>query len=223
MPREVNSVAKVLVTVFGSTMTGVASDADDAEEPNAAQLAAYQIKLAGLLHLRAATEGPCFTTLLAYAHDVEAGDSGAQLAGVATLTLGLRAADAEGHEVVPEGDVVAAISNMAVMPEFRRQGLGWELLRAAEAAALQWDSPPVAVALSVYKHNVAAVRLYERAGYEVDSTWTDERWLKSAERGQVGFQQRQLMVKRMTEGAQPVQEGRGAQLSEPDIQPFMDY
>ena len=203
IPRDLSNVARLLAEVFGPSGGAGGGDADDDEEGeglSAAQLATYQLRLMAALQMRAATEGKDMTTLVAYTATPPGGSPPAgspRLAGSATVAPGLGPADAQGHDVplLREGETVASISNMAVDPRWRRRGLGGALLAAAEAAAARWATPPAVLALSVYRSNAAAVRLYERAGYAVDATWMDQRWLRSAERGQVGFQRRQLMLK----------------------------
>jgi len=116
---------------------------------------------------------------------------------MATVAPGLGPAGVDDCETfLNENYPVASVSNMAVSRLFRRQGLGRQLLKAAENSTQKWPRQPKAIALSVYRHNVAAVNLYASEGYVVDKNWMDKRWLSSAEKGQVGFQQRVLMVKK---------------------------
>lgn len=55
------------------------------------------------------------------------------------------------------------LANMAVLPEYRRQGLGRMLLADAEARAKELGC--TSLALDVEAENLAAVRLYERYGF----------------------------------------------------------
>ena len=58
---------------------------------------------------------------------------------------------------------LARLYSMAVAPEHQGQGLGRDLLEAAEAAAL--DSGAAVMRLEVHPLNFAAIALYRRAGY----------------------------------------------------------
>ena len=75
---------------------------------------------------RASTLGSQFVTITAC--DAESG----QLAGVANVAPGLTLAEAEGHLLLGPGEAAATLSNMAVAPQHRRQGLGRLLLATAE-------------------------------------------------------------------------------------------
>jgi len=61
---------------------------------------------------------------------------------------------------------VAWIATLGVLPEYRRRGIGLELLRACEARLVV----PV-VRLSVRTSNQPALRLYARAGYQHHAIW----------------------------------------------------
>jgi ribosomal-protein-alanine N-acetyltransferase len=60
----------------------------------------------------------------------------------------------------------AWIATIAVLPAFRRKGVGTGLLRACEAAL-----PGERLRLSVRASNEDATRLYEREGYERTEIW----------------------------------------------------
>ncbi len=69
------------------------------------------------------------------------------------------------------GDVRASeglswIATIGIAPEYRRRGIGRELLRACEA---KLTTPRIR--LSVRTSNEAAIRLYEREGYERLEIW----------------------------------------------------
>lgn len=74
--------------------------------------------------------------------------------------VGFIAADVRRHEGV------AWIATLGVLPEYRRRGIGLELLRACEARLVV----PV-VRLSVRTSNQPALRLYARAGYQHHAMW----------------------------------------------------
>jgi ribosomal protein S18 acetylase RimI-like enzyme len=61
------------------------------------------------------------------------------------------------------GGTVAYIVTLEVLPEFRRRGVGGELLRRVEDSALAADA--TALWLHVDATNAGAIRLYEEHGY----------------------------------------------------------
>jgi ribosomal-protein-alanine N-acetyltransferase len=63
-------------------------------------------------------------------------------------------------------DGLAWIATIGVAPEFRGRGIGRDLLRACE---VQMKEPRLR--LSVRASNQAAIRLYEREGYERVEVW----------------------------------------------------
>ena len=63
-------------------------------------------------------------------------------------------------------DGLAWIATIGVAPEFRGRGIGRDLLRACEARMEQSR-----LRLSVRASNQAAIRLYEREGYERVEIW----------------------------------------------------
>ncbi len=69
---------------------------------------------------------------------------------------------AAGQEIEGAGWIVT----LAVHPAHRRQGLGWALLQACEAAL-----PQPVLRLAVRASNHAAQALYRAAGYEVVDRW----------------------------------------------------
>ena len=52
------------------------------------------------------------------------------------------------------------ITNVAVLPEYRRRGIAAKLLREAEKNKMDF------ITLEVRESNIAAIRLYEKAGFE---------------------------------------------------------
>lgn len=60
----------------------------------------------------------------------------------------------------------AWIATLGVLPAYRRQGIGLALLQACEARL-----PQRRLRLCVRVSNVAAIRLYEKAGYYPLETW----------------------------------------------------
>jgi len=63
-------------------------------------------------------------------------------------------------------DGLAWIATIGVVPEYRGRGIGRDLLRACEA---RMEQPRLR--LSVRASNQAAIRLYEREGYERVEIW----------------------------------------------------
>lgn len=57
------------------------------------------------------------------------------------------------------------VSNLAVHKDYRRQGIGYELLQHCEVLGKQWGL--VDMYLHVRENNTAARQLYERCGYRV--------------------------------------------------------
>lgn len=189
-------VAALLVSAFSATASGDWDD-DDEELSPASQLA-YQVRLMAALQFRGLTEGRQYVTVVARSATASAAT---EIAGVATISPGLSATGADNSflEELDVGDdkVAAAVSNMAVAARWRRRGLGSRLLAEVEASAGLWPAPPALFALSVYRNNDPARRLYERAGYGVEERWVDPDWAAAAEKGRPGRTRRQLMIKRV--------------------------
>ncbi len=78
-----------------------------------------------------------------------------------------------------------AIFGMALLPESRGHGLGEGLLRTAERWAQ--DAGVMKISLAVFSSNRAAIRLYQRLGYQeegrrlrqylIAGKWVDEIWM----------------------------------------------
>lgn len=78
-----------------------------------------------------------------------------------------------------------AIFGMALLPESRGRGLGEGLLRTAERWAQ--EAGVMKISLAVFSSNRAAIRLYERLGYQeegrrlrqylIAGQWVDEIWM----------------------------------------------
>ena len=67
----------------------------------------------------------------------------------------------------PSNKAVCVFSNLAVAPEFRRQGIGVQLCRAAEDVAREWGYGHLH--LKVEAENIAAARLYQnKLGYTME-------------------------------------------------------
>jgi ribosomal protein S18 acetylase RimI-like enzyme len=82
----------------------------------------------------------------------------------------------------------AYISNLAVAPGFRRQGIAGRLLATCETLALSWNVRNLY--LHVMEDNLAARRLYQRAGFQLfQSEETAATWL--------GFQPRRLLMHKL--------------------------
>ncbi|KAL4530794.1 hypothetical protein Ndes2526B_g09225 [Nannochloris sp. 'desiccata'] len=154
----------------------------------------FKLRLMAALQFRALTEGRQYITVVARC------PATGNVAGVVTLAPGLGPADAEGHleDDVADDQTIASISNMAVEENSRRQGLGKILLETVEGASGGWPAPPCLFALSVYRTNEDAIRLYKNSGYVVDEKWIDPKWLRAAERGLVSGTRRSLMIKKVS-------------------------
>ena len=72
--------------------------------------------------------------------------------------------------------------------------IGRTILEEVETASGFWPVPPSLFALCVYRSNAAAIQLYKSAGYVVDDSWLDPRWLHYAERGYAGGPPRRLLM-----------------------------
>lgn len=190
-------IAALLVSAFSAVASGDWDD--DEEELSAASQLAYQVRLMAALQFRGLIEGRQYVTVVARPTATAAAASG--IAGVATISPGLAPTGADNSFLedldVKDGAVAAAISNMAVAATWRRRGLGSRLLAEVEASAGLWPSPPALFALSVYRNNDPARRLYEQAGYREEERWVDPEWADAAERGRPGRQRRLLMIKRV--------------------------
>ncbi|AOY00626.1 GNAT family N-acetyltransferase [Jeongeupia sp. USM3] len=67
-----------------------------------------------------------------------------------------------GYVQVCDEDLRIYIRNIALLPEFRRKGVGTRLIKALQAAAAARGVP---LALGVFRTNAAARQLYERLGF----------------------------------------------------------
>ncbi len=66
---------------------------------------------------------------------------------------------------VPQPGIQPYVSNLAVLPQWRRRGIAQKLLQGAEAVALTWGYQ--ALHLHVLESNPAARRLYDKLDYRV--------------------------------------------------------
>jgi ribosomal protein S18 acetylase RimI-like enzyme len=180
--------------LLAQTFVGGEFDADDAAPLSRLQLVQYQLKMLGVLQVKAAALGKQMVTVMAT--DPDSGE----LAGVANVAPGLLLAGVAELLKLGPGQAPATLSSLAVAEGFRRRGLGRQLVAACEAAAAQYSPPATLMALSVYRYNEAAVQLYATSGYQLDDSWVDPRWAQSAESGRVGFARRQLMLKPLLPG-----------------------
>jgi ribosomal protein S18 acetylase RimI-like enzyme len=67
--------------------------------------------------------------------------------------------------------IAAYVQTLEVLPEFRGQGVGGELLWQLERSAR--EAGAVAIGLHVDAENSAAIRVYERSGYRKSGTEPD--------------------------------------------------
>jgi len=89
----------------------------------------------------------------------------------AALMVGEEAGEVVGYAVLWFGTAEAELGDLAVLPEARGRGLGRWMLDAALAEAARRGAR--AVFLEVRESNVAARRLYERAGFETTGVRID--------------------------------------------------
>ncbi len=112
------------------------------------------------LKLRCMSPKSAYTCLVC----VRAGPQGvkatAQIVGTVEITTKPLSAWAFNNPAVPY------ISNLAVVPEWRRRGVGQKLLRSCEQVARGWGFHELY--LHVKRNNRAARGLYERVGYFQD-------------------------------------------------------
>lgn len=64
----------------------------------------------------------------------------------------------------PYTPAIAELKRMYVIPQFRNRGIGSELLRTAEAAAIAWGYQKIC--LETGDRQPESIRLYERFGYQ---------------------------------------------------------
>lgn len=76
------------------------------------------------------------------------------------MLVGFIAAD------IRRGEKMSWIATIGVLPEFRRRGIGLELLEACEAII-----PTASIRLCVRMNNMAAIEMYKIAGYTYISNW----------------------------------------------------
>eukprot|EP00879_Flechtneria_rotunda_P015117 GHRR01015797.1.p1 GENE.GHRR01015797.1~~GHRR01015797.1.p1 ORF type:complete len:206 (+),score=68.38 GHRR01015797.1:350-967(+) len=96
------------------------------------------------------------------------------------------------------GTPFALVTNLAVVPKLRQQGIAHQLMQAAiRAAVLELDYSPSFALLLAYKYYEPAVRLYESWGFEA-TDWADPLWVEDAEKGKVGKERRIMMVKQLS-------------------------
>ncbi len=70
------------------------------------------------------------------------------------------------------------ISNLAVSPPYRRQGIARKLLLSCEPLALRWGYPEIY--LHVWEHNERAKQLYLNLGYDIERVESERNyWLWS--------------------------------------------
>jgi ribosomal protein S18 acetylase RimI-like enzyme len=74
--------------------------------------------------------------------------------------IGFIAGDIRDHQKV------SWISTIGVLPEYRGQGIGAQLLEACEKKL-----PTPSIKLCVRATNDTAIRLYRRFGYDIAGTW----------------------------------------------------
>ncbi len=92
---------------------------------------------------------------------------------VGTLEIGLRQTSAHDASQTPY------IANLAVLNEWRRQGVGRQLITMAEAVAASWNYHEVY--LHVLAGNTAARRLYQSLNYRVQRVQPVPWWAVGAE------------------------------------------
>ena len=84
---------------------------------------------------------------------------------VGTLEIGLRRTSTSRQNYAAEKGRSPYIANLAVLPDWRRQGIASKLLLGAEGVAASWGSDRIF--LHVLETNKAAQRLYLNAGYRI--------------------------------------------------------
>jgi len=67
---------------------------------------------------------------------------------------------------IPQSQQASYISNLAVSPNYRRQGIARQLLHSCEQMTTQWGRHNIF--LHVLENNHQAKRLYEQCGYQLD-------------------------------------------------------
>lgn len=146
------AVARLLAEAFGE------GEEDELRQPS---LLAYQLRLATATQWQAVRQGARFATALAF------DSAGGGLVGVCQVAQGLTVPGAGGHQLSGSGrgssagaaaGGLATISNMAVSRRARCQGLGAQLLRRCEAAALDANPALAALAMAAYQDNHPALR-----------------------------------------------------------------
>lgn len=156
----------------------------------------YALKLAASVQMNSLKgNGTTFLASVAHAQVQENDTLHPKLVGVVTAT--------NGKDIVREEELMEnfgttdcwCISNMAVDTSYRRQGIAKKLMWGIEDAIRNTAVEQTILFLFVYRDNDIAFSLYESCGYECDKEWIDPRWRKSAEKGQIGWKRRHVLLK----------------------------
>lgn len=143
----------------------------------------YKLTVSADLHKRLRSDPSHYCCLGAWFHQ--------ELVGALELSL-------RHLRGVPQPGIQPYVSNLAVLPQWRRRGIAQRLLRGAEAVALTWGYQ--ALHLHVLESNSAARRLYDKLDYRVLHVSCDLwQWL--------GASRQLLLYRRLSPGLDPGLEG----------------
>ncbi|GBF94339.1 hypothetical protein Rsub_06961 [Raphidocelis subcapitata] len=123
--------------------------------------------------------------------------------GVCNVTLRWASNTVAAAAGCHRGAPFAMVTNMTVVPEWRRRGVARQLLSSCNVTATcRLAERPHFVALLCYRGHEPAYNLYSSFGF-VPTSWVDPLWKEDAERSRIGKPRRLLMVKSLRASVVP--------------------
>lgn len=131
------------------------------------------------------------------------GGSVGEAVGVCNVTLRYAGDGIAAAAGCLTGAPFAMVTNMTVVPEWRRHGVAQQLMRSSVVtASCRMSEKPHFMALLCYKGYTPAYRLYSSFGF-VPTVWMDPDWQEDARRSRIGKPRRLLMVKPLRQSVVP--------------------